>query len=149
MGNIKRINHIGVAVASIDEQLAFYRDVLGLEYEGEETVADQKVRVAFFKVGETRVELLEPTAPDSPIAKFIEKRGPGLHHIAYEVEDLPGRIAELQKAGIQMIDQAPRPGGHNMSIAFIHPKSTFGVLMELCEPGPAKTRGTSPRDFAG
>ena len=149
MGKIKRINHIGVAVGSIDEQLAFYRDVLGLEYEGDETVADQKVRVAFFKVGETRVELLEPTGPDSPIAKFIEKRGPGLHHIAYGVEDLPGRIAELQKAGVQMIDQTPRPGGHDMKIAFIHPKSTFGVLTEICEPGSARFRGSFPRDFAG
>ncbi len=129
------INHIGVAVTSIAEQTPFYRDVLGLEYEGEETVADQKVRVAFFRCGAVRIELLEGTAPDSPVARFIEKRGQGLHHVAYSVEDLPARIAELKSQGIQMIDERPRPGGHGMAIAFIHPKSSEGVLTELCEPG--------------
>lgn len=128
------INHIGVAVTSIAEQTPFYRDILGLEYEGEETVADQKVRVAFFRCGAVRIELLEPTAPDSPVARFIEKRGQGLHHVAYGVEDLPARIAELKSRGIQMIDEEPRPGAHGMAIAFIHPKSSQGVLTELCEP---------------
>jgi len=129
------INHIGVAVKSIGEQTAFYRDVLGLEYEGEETVADQKVRVAFFRCAGVRIELLEATGPDSPVARFIEKRGEGLHHVAFTVEDLPARIAELKREGIQMIDDRPRPGAHGMAIAFIHPKSSRGVLTELCEPG--------------
>ncbi|MFB3901975.1 MAG: methylmalonyl-CoA epimerase [Acidobacteriota bacterium] len=128
------INHIGVAVSSIAEQMAFYRDVLGLEYEGEETVAEQKLRVAFFRCGAVRVELLEPTSPDSPIGRFIEKRGQGLHHIAYSVENLEARIAEVKNEGIQMIDERPRPGAHGMAIAFIHPKSSRGVLTELCEP---------------
>ncbi|RPJ58380.1 MAG: methylmalonyl-CoA epimerase [Acidobacteria bacterium] len=130
------INHIGVAVTSIADQMAFYRDVLGLEYEGEETVTDQKVRVAFFRCGAVRIELLEPTVPDSPIARFIEKRGQGLHHLAYGVEDLPARIEELQSRGIKMIDERPRPGAHGMGIAFIHPKSSHGVLTELCEALP-------------
>ena len=128
------INHIGVAVRSIPEQMSFYRDVLGLEYEGEETIADQKVRVAFFRCGPVRIELLEASAADSPVARFIEKRGQGLHHWAFSVEDLPARIAELKREGIQMIDERPRPGGHGMAIAFIHPKSSHGVLTELGEP---------------
>jgi methylmalonyl-CoA/ethylmalonyl-CoA epimerase len=128
------IDHIGVAVTSIAEQMAFYRDILGLEYEGEETVADQKLRVAFFRCGAVRIELLEPTEPDSPVARFIAKRGQGLHHLALSVEDLPARIAELKREGIQMIDEVPRPGAHGMAIAFIHPKSSQGVLTELCEP---------------
>jgi len=132
--NVKGINHIGIAVASIAEQVPFYRDVLGLEYEGEETVAEQKVKVAFFRAGSVRVELLEATEPESPIARFIEKRGQGVHHLAYSVEDLPARIAELKEQGIQMIDSVPRAGAHDMAIAFIHPKSTNGVLTELCEP---------------
>jgi methylmalonyl-CoA/ethylmalonyl-CoA epimerase len=136
MGDIKRINHIGIAVAAIDDQLGFYRDVLGLEYEGQELVPEQKVRVAFFRVGDARIELLEPTGPDSPVARFIEKRGPGLHHIAYAVEDLPARIEELKQAGIQMIDETPRRGAHRTRIAFLHPKSSHGTLTELCEPEP-------------
>lgn len=128
------VNHIGIAVISIAEQIPFYRDVLGLDYEGEETVADQKVRVAFFRCGSVRIELLEATEPDSPVARFIEKRGQGLHHLAYSVEDLPARIAELKREGIQMIDDRPRLGAHGMSIAFVHPKSSGGVLTELCEP---------------
>ncbi len=131
---IQRINHIGIAVNSIDEQIPYYRDTLGLSFESTEIVADQKVRVAFFKVGDVRLELLEPTDPSSPIAKFIEKRGQGIHHIAFGVADLTGRIDELKRAGIQMIDQTPRQGSHRMKIAFVHPKSTFGVLTELCEP---------------
>jgi len=137
MKRATNINHIGVAVTSIAEQTPFYKDVLGLEYEGEETVADQKVRVAFFRCGSVRIELLEPTAVDSPVARFIEKRGQGLHHVAYSVEDLPARIAELKRDGIQMVDERPRPGSHGMAIAFIHPKSSQGVLTELCEPGDA------------
>jgi methylmalonyl-CoA/ethylmalonyl-CoA epimerase len=134
MKGAKGINHIGVAVTSIAEQLPFYRDVLGLEYEGEETIADQKVRVAFLRCGSVRVELLQPTAADSPVARFIEKRGQGLHHLAFSVEDLPARIAEMKSAGVQMIDEHPRPAAHGMAIAFIHLKSSHGVLTELCEP---------------
>jgi len=140
------INHIGVAVTSIADQMPFYRDVLGLEYEGEETVTDQRVRVAFFRCGAVRIELLEPTAPDSPIARFIEKRGQGLHHVAYGVEDLPARIAELQSRGIMMIDERPRPGAHGMGIAFIHPKSSHGVLTELCEPLSTDPHGQTRTD---
>jgi methylmalonyl-CoA/ethylmalonyl-CoA epimerase len=131
---VKRINHIGIAVNSIDEQIPYYRDILGLSLESIQVVVDQKVKVAFFKVGEVRLELLEPTESSSPIAKFIEKRGQGVHHLAFGVADLPGRIEELKRAGIQMIDQTPRLGAHDMKIAFIHPRSTFGVLTELCEP---------------
>jgi len=130
---VERINHIGIAVSSIDEQLPYYRDVLGLSLESIEVVADQKVKVAFFKVGEVRLELLEPTDPTSPIARFIEKRGQGVHHLAFGVADLASRIEELKRAGIHMIDNAPRQGAHHMQIAFLHPKSTFGVLTELCE----------------
>jgi len=140
------INHIGVAVTSISAQAPFYRDVLGLDYEGEETVVDQKVRVAFFRCGAVRIELLEPTSPDSPIARFIEKRGQGLHHVAYSVEDLPARIAELKREGIQMIDEQPRPGAHGMGIAFIHPKSSQGVLTELCEPRTTDKHGRTQTD---
>ncbi len=141
MRRVTGINHIGVAVTSIAEQTPFYRDVLGLEYEGEETVADQKVRVAFFRCGAVRIELLEPTAADSPIARFIEKCGQGLHHVAFGVEDLASRIAELKREGIQMIDERPRSGAHGMAIAFIHPKSSQGVLTELCEPHPVSESG--------
>ncbi len=141
MKRVTGINHIGVAVTSIAEQTPFYRDVLGLEYEGEETVADQKVRVAFFRCGAVRIELLEPIGGDSPIARFIEKRGQGLHHVAFSVEDLSSRIAELKREGILMIDERPRPGAHRMAIAFIHPKSSQGVLTELCESPPDSESG--------
>ncbi len=131
---VKAINHIGIAVSSIAEQRPFYETVLGAVYEGEETVADQKVKVGFFKVGDVRLELLEPTDPTSTVAAFIEKRGQGLHHVAYTVADLPGRIAELKSKGIRMIDETPRPGAHHMQIAFLHPKSSCSVLTELCAP---------------
>jgi methylmalonyl-CoA/ethylmalonyl-CoA epimerase len=98
-------------------------------------VAEQKVRVAFLAVGESRIELLEPTSPDSPVAKFLEKNGEGTHHVAYEVEDLEGALAELAAAGVKLIDQVPRRGAHGTRIAFLHPKATGGVLTELCEPG--------------
>ena len=132
---IKKINHIGIAVNSIENSLPFYRDVLGMTYEGSEEVAEQRVRVAFLAVGESRIELLEPTSPDSPVAKFLEKNGEGTHHVAYEVEDLEGALAELAAAGVKLIDQVPRRGAHGTRIAFLHPKATGGVLTELCEPG--------------
>ena len=132
--SVKCLNHIGVAVRSIDEQKSFYEDSLGMEFEGIETVPDQKVRVAFFRTDQVRIELLEPTEPDSTIAKFFEKRGQGLHHVAYTVENIKARIQEFKAAGLRMIDDEPRSGAHQMQIAFVHPKSTFGVLTELCEP---------------
>ena len=132
--SVKSLNHIGIAVRSIDDQKSFYEDALGLEFEGLEDVPDQKVRVAFFRAGDVRMELLEPTEADSPVAKFIEKRGEGLHHLAFTVEDIQARIAELKGSGLRMIDDAPRPGAHHTQIAFLHPKSSHGVLTELCEP---------------
>lgn len=132
--SVKSLNHIGIAVRSIDDQKAFYGDTLGLEFENVEDVPSQKVRVAFFRAGDMRIELLEPTSDDSPVAKFIEKRGEGLHHVAYTVDDIQARIAELRDSGLRMIDETPRPGAHHMQIAFVHPKSSFGVLTELCEP---------------
>jgi len=131
----KKISHIGIAVASIEQAAPFYRDVLGMEFEGTEVVAEQKVKVAFFVVGESRIELLEPTADDSPVAKFLDKNGPGVHHVAYEVDDLEQRLAALKAEGVRLIDEAPRTGAHNTRIAFMHPKASGGVLTELCEPG--------------
>ncbi len=131
-----RIDHVGIAVRSLDETRAFYRDVLGLEESGLEEVPGQGVRVLFFQLGEVRIELLEPTAADSPIAKFLDQRGPGFHHVAYLVDDLPATLAALQAAGVQLIDETPRPGAHGMQIAFAHPKSTGGVLTEFCQGKP-------------
>lgn len=130
----KRISHIGIAVTSIDEAVPFYRDVLGMTFEGTEEVAEQKVKVAFFAVGESRIELLEPTADDSPVAKFLEKNGPGVHHLAYEVADLEQRLAQLREQGVRLIDESPRSGAHKTKIAFMHPKASGGVLTELCQP---------------
>jgi methylmalonyl-CoA/ethylmalonyl-CoA epimerase len=131
---VKSLNHIGIAVRSIDDHKTFYEGALGLEFEGLEDVPSQKVRVAFFRAGDVRLELLEPTTPDSTVAKFIEKRGEGLHHLAFTVEDIQARIAELRESGLRMIDESPREGSHQMQIAFLHPKSSGGVLTELCEP---------------
>jgi methylmalonyl-CoA/ethylmalonyl-CoA epimerase len=129
----KKIDHVGIAVTSIKEALPYYRDVLGLEYTGSEEVAEQKVRVAFLKIGESRFELLEPTSPDSTIAKFLETRGPGIHHIGVKVSDIQASLSDHKKAGSKLIDNEPRVGAHKMKIAFVHPKSTFGVLLELCQ----------------
>lgn len=131
----KKINHIGVAVKSIDAAAPFYRDVLGMVFEGTEVVAEQKVKVAFFSVGESRIELLEPTADDSPVAKFLEKNGEGTHHVAYEVDDLVATLARLKAAGVRLIDEVPRCGAHGTKIAFLHPKASGGVLTELCQGG--------------
>ncbi len=133
MTPVKAINHIGIAVKSIEDQRPYYEQTLGAQFEGCEEVESQKVRVAFFKVNDVRLELLEPTDSSSAVAKFLENRGEGLHHLAFTVENLEERIAELQEAGLRMIDQTPRPGAHHMKIAFIHPKSTHGVLTELCQ----------------
>jgi methylmalonyl-CoA/ethylmalonyl-CoA epimerase len=133
MTPVKAINHIGIAVHSLDEQREFYEGTLGAVFESIEEVPSQRVRVAFYRIGNIRIELLEPTDPASTIASFLEKRGEGLHHVAYTVDDIVARIAELKNGGLRMIDEVPRPGSHHMQIAFVHPKSTHGVLTELCE----------------
>jgi methylmalonyl-CoA/ethylmalonyl-CoA epimerase len=133
MNPVKAINHIGIAVRSLDAQRSHYEGTLGAVFEGVEEVPSQKVRVAFFRIGDVRLELLEPTDPASTIASFLDKRGEGLHHVAFTVAGIEERIAELKQSGLRMIDDVPRPGAHHMQIAFIHPKSTFGVLTELCE----------------
>jgi methylmalonyl-CoA/ethylmalonyl-CoA epimerase len=132
---LTKINHIGIAVKSLNETIPFYRDNLGMELKGIEEVADQRVRVAMLQIGESMIELLEPTSDDSPVAKFIEKNGSGIHHIAYEVADIEASIAALLAAGGRMIDEKPRNGAHGTRIAFIHPKSSYGVLTELCQAG--------------
>lgn len=132
---LSKINHIGIAVQSLDAALPFYRDQLGMAFKGAEEVAEQEVRVAMLQVGESKIELLEPTSPDSPVAKFLVKNGPGIHHIAYEVTDIGAAIASLQHGGAKMIDTVPRIGAHGTRIAFVHPKSSNGVLTELCQPG--------------
>nr|WP_320114788.1 methylmalonyl-CoA epimerase [uncultured Desulfuromonas sp.] len=130
---VKKINHIGVAVKSIEEAAPLYRDVYGMKDEGVEVVAEQKVKVAFFAVGESRIELLEPTSDDSPVARFMEKNGPGIHHVAYEVDDVEAELAKLADSGIRLIDTVPRCGAHETKIAFLHPKSSGGILTELCQ----------------
>lgn len=132
---LQKIDHIGIAVQSLDATVPFYRDVLRLPFAGIEEVAEQKVRVAMLGIGESKIELLEPISPDSPVAKFIEKNGEGIHHIAYEVADVEGAIAALVAEGARMIDAVPRNGAHGTKIAFVHPKSSHGVLTELCQPG--------------
>jgi len=132
---ILKIDHLGIAVPSIAEGKAFWSDVLGLAFEGTETVEAQKVTTAFFPVGESEVELLESTSPDGPVAKYIEKRGPGIQHLALRVENIEAALAELKEKGIALIDEKPRMGAGGAKIAFLHPKATGGVLVELCERG--------------
>jgi len=131
--SVKKINHIGIAVENIDEYVKFYQDCLGLSIDGEEVVAEQKVKVAFLTVGESRIELLEPTAEDSPVRKFIESKGTGVHHLAFDVEDIEAELARLKTQGVRLIDEKPRLGAHGTKIAFIHPKESKGILVELCE----------------
>ena len=132
---ILKIDHIGIAVNSMDDGRNFWSDILGLSFEGDEIVAEQKVKTAFFPVGESEVELLESTAPDGPIAKFIEKKGEGIQHIAFRVENIEAALAELKAKGVRLIDETPRKGAGGAKIAFLHPKATSGVLVELCERG--------------
>ena len=127
------IEHIGIAVKSLDESILYYENVLGLKCYAVEEVKDQKVKTAFFQLGQTKIELLESTDPGGPIGKFIEKRGEGIHHIAFAVEDIEGCLQEVGGKGIRLIDQKPRRGAEGLDIAFLHPKSTFGVLTEFCE----------------
>ena len=130
-----KLDHIGIAVANVEEALAFYRDALGLEIEAPEEVATQRVRAHFIPAGEAALELLEATAPDSPIAKFVEKRGPGLHHITLSVDDIGAALAQLKARGVRLIDETPRPGAHGSLVAFIHPSAAHGVLVELKQVG--------------
>jgi len=128
-----KIDHIGVAVQNLDERKKLFGDILALPHKGEETIEDQGVRVAFFQIGETNIELLEPLGEDTPVGKFLQKRGEGIHHIALAVKGIEDIIASLKNAGIRMIDEKPRTGAHGKKIAFLHPASTGGVLLELCE----------------
>jgi methylmalonyl-CoA/ethylmalonyl-CoA epimerase len=127
------IEHIGIAVESLEEAIPFYEKTFGLKCYSVEEVKDQKVKMAFFKVGQTKIELLESTAPDGPIGKFIEKKGQGVHHIAFAVNDLQHQLDDLDTKEVKLIDKTPRKGAEGLNIAFLHPKSTFGVLTELCE----------------
>ena len=130
---IKKIDHIGVAVENLSEAMKLYRESLGLEIEETEEVKEQRVKVAFIPVGESRIELIESTDPNGPIAKFIERSGEGIHHIALEVDHIEDALQKLKERGVQLIDEKPRIGAHGMKIAFLHPRSTKGVLLELCE----------------
>jgi len=143
MVGARAINHIGIAVRSIADQREFYEQILGARYDGVEEVPSQKVRVAFFLVGppgaEVRLELLEPTSPDSPVAGFLEKRGEGIHHLAYTVDGIDAILTKLKDSGLRLIDEQARVGAHHSRIAFLHPRASGGVLTEICEPqGEAK-----------
>lgn len=130
---IKNIEHIGIAVKNLEESIKLYENIFGLKCYSVEEVKDQKARTAFFQVGETKIELLETTEPGGPIGKFIEKKGEGVHHIAFAVEDINQSLKEIETNGIQLVDKEARAGAENFNIAFLHPKSTNGVLIELCE----------------
>ncbi|GHH97499.1 methylmalonyl-CoA epimerase [Neobacillus kokaensis] len=130
----KQIEHIGIAVKNLEQSVQFYTNLLGLTCLGYETVESEKVRVAFLEIGETRLELLEALSPDSPIAQFIEKKGEGIHHIAFQVDNSIERLEFLKEQGIRLINDTPKQGAHGNLVAFLHPKSTNGVLLELCQP---------------
>ena len=130
---IKRIAHLGIAVQDLDPPKKLYGDHLGLKLKGEEVVETQKVKVSFIQVGETSLELLLPTAPDSPVAKFLENKGEGFHHLALEVEDIHAAVAELKAVGVRLIDETPLEGAHGTMVAFLHPKATFGLQLELVQ----------------
>ena len=132
---IRKIQHIGIAVRSLQEAIPFYRDVLGLPFLGTEEVAEQKIRAAIFRVGESTIEVIESTAPDGPVGKFLEKNGEGIHHLCFQVEDASAALAHAKGKGVRLIDEAPRSGVHGMKIGFLHPKSTFGVLTEFAQEG--------------
>ena len=133
---LKKIDHIGIAVKSLDAAGPYYENALGLKCEGIEEVAEQKVKTAFFSLGGVHIELLEPTSPDSPIAKFLEKNPHGgVHHLAFESSDIRGELAHLKEKGVALINEEPKIGAHAKQIAFLHPKSTMGVLTEICQDG--------------
>ena len=131
--NLTHIEHIGIAVKNLNDAIKYYEEILGLKCYAIEEVKDQKVKTAFFKIGDTKIELLESTEPDGPIGKFIEKRGEGVHHIAFAATKLNESLIDLKEKNIKLIDESPRKGAEELNIAFLHPKSTFGVLTELCE----------------
>lgn len=130
---LKKIDHIGVAVQSLEQVKSLFAAVFGLEPEFEETVEEQKVRAAGFRIGESKIEFLEPTSPESPIAKFLEKRGEGLHHVALSVDDIVAVLGKMKAQGLRLIDEAPRTGAEGKKIAFVHPKSVSGILLELSQ----------------
>lgn len=129
---ISHIEHVGIAVSNLDEAIAYYEGVLGLKCYAIEEVAEQKVRTAFFQVGDTKIELLESTDPEGPVGKFVENKGPGVHHMAFAVDQVDGALAEVEGKGIRLIDKKHRKGAENLNIGFLHPKSTLGVLTEFC-----------------
>ena len=131
---LTKIDHLGIAVRSLDESVAYYENALGLRCEHREEVPSQKVRTAFFTVGETHLELLEPTSPDSPVAKFIEKNGEGIHHVAFATTDIAAQLKGAADAGVKLIHEKPFEGAAGKLVAFLHPKSTHGVLTEFCAP---------------
>jgi methylmalonyl-CoA/ethylmalonyl-CoA epimerase len=135
---IRKIQHVGIAVRSLLDAIPFYRDVLGLEFLGTEEVAEQKIRAAIFRVGESTIEVIESTAPDGPVGKFLEKNGEGVHHLCFQVEDAAAALAHAKGKGARLIDETPRVGVHGMRIGFLHPKSTFGVLTEFAQEGEAE-----------
>lgn len=130
---LTHIEHIGIAVDKLEESISYYENILGLKCYAIEEVKDQKVKTAFFKIGQTKIELLESTDPEGPIGKFIEKKGPGVHHLAFAVNGIENALADAQEKGVRLIDKTPRKGAEGLDIAFLHPKSTKGVLTELCE----------------
>ncbi len=130
---LTHIEHIGIAVKNLDDSIKYYEDVLGLECYAVEEVKDQKVKTAFFMLGQTKIELLESTDPEGPIGKYLEKKGEGVHHLAFAVDGIENALEELQSKGVQLVDKNPRKGAEGLDIAFLHPKSTKGVLTELCE----------------
>ena len=134
MASPRKINHIGIAVHDIEAAAKFYTENLGLSLGSIEEVVDQKVKVAFLPIGEVRLELLQPTSPESAVAKFLEKNGPGFHHVAYEVADVTAEVERLKAEGVKMVDEKPRKGAHDSLIAFIHPKASGGLLTEIVQP---------------
>lgn len=130
--NISHIEHIGIAVSNLEEAIPFYENTLGLKCYAVEEVTDQKVKTAFFMVGQTKIELLESTDPEGPIGKFIEKKGPGIHHLAFAVDNVNNSLQELEEKGVRLIDKTSRKGAEGLNIGFLHPKSTLSVLTEIC-----------------
>ena len=140
-----RLDHVGIAVGALEEALSFYRDALGLEIEAPEEIASQRVRAHFVPVGDAFLELLEATGAESPIAKYVAKRGPGLHHVALRVDDVRAALAELKSRGVRLIDEIPRPGAHGSLVAFIHPSAAHGVLVELIQAKPELEGSKAPK----
>ena len=130
---LKKINHIAIAVSNIEESAKFYQNVLGLSLSDVEVVPAQKTRAGFFRIGEMNIELVQPSETDSPLVKFLETKGQGIHHICFEVDDVEAEVSTFLEKGATMVDQKPRPGAHQTKVAFVHPKSSSGVLIELCE----------------